>query len=200
MIEEALAKKTGFSRYFIKKNLIWIPLAGWSCRVLHYPYMYRFNKEYLAKNPHLRQKDILTTQKACRKLKGIHFKLNNFPEGTRFTQEKYKAQQSPYRFLLKPKTAGIAYALEILNDQIDTILDLTITFSKKPCITDLFFGDLGEINIHMEKIPITPDLIGDYSSDAAYKVHIQEFLTKRWQKKDALIAQMNDYRVNQKKS
>ena len=131
MLEEALYKRTGFSRYFIKKNLLHTPLAGWACRVLYYPSMHRLTKNQLAKHPERRNKDVNTTKRACHRLKGIHFKLNNFPEGTRFSKEKHAKQHGDFQYLLQPKTGGIAHALNILSEHLDSILDLTILFSQK---------------------------------------------------------------------
>ena len=193
MLEEALSRRTGFSRYFIKKNLTLIPLAGWACHMLNYPYMYRFSKEHLAKHPEDRGKDVAITKRACKRLQGIRFKLNNFPEGTRFTMAKHDRQSSPYRYLLKPKTAGIAYALGILHEQFDAFLNMTIVFSHKPHIAKLFFGDLGKITVIIEKIPITPDLIGDYQNDQQYRTHFQTFITDLWTRKEALMSSNKDY-------
>jgi len=194
MLEEALRGKTGFSRYFIKKNLLHIPLAGWVCRVLNYPYMYRFKKEHLAKHPEDKGKDVLITKRACKKLHGLRFKMNNFPEGTRFTKIKHTEQQSPYKHLLKPKSGGIAYALQILHKEFDAIIDMTIIYSSTPNIFNLFLGKMGKVTILMEKLSISPDLIGDYDDDRDFRVHFQSFITYLWEKKD-LVLEKNYRRI-----
>jgi 1-acyl-sn-glycerol-3-phosphate acyltransferase len=188
MLEEALRNRTGFSRYFIKKNLMHVPLAGWACHLLHYPYMYRFTKEHLAKHPEDKGKDVAITKRACQKLRGIHFKLNNFPEGTRFTPKKHFLQQSPYQHLLKPKCAGIVYALQILNDQLNALIDLTIIYHEKPNVIKLFLGKLTRVTIYVERLPITPDLIGDYENDKEFRVYFQRYINNLWEKKDKLIS------------
>lgn len=195
MLEEALYRRSGFSRYFIKKNLLHIPLSGWACRILYYPSMHRITKSQLAKNPERRGQDVETTKRACRKLKGIYFKLNNFPEGTRFTEEKYAKQAGKYQYLLEPKTGGIAHALYILQDHLDGILDLTILFAKKPNVLKFFLGMPCPVTIVVKKLPITPDLIGQYENDQAYRIHIQQFVSSLWQQKEALIKEYGDYRT-----
>lgn len=194
MLEEALHRRTGFSRYFIKKNLLHIPLAGWACRVLYYPSMQRMTKSQLIKNPERRGHDIATTRRACQKLKGIYFKLNNFPEGTRFTKQKQAKQHSPYQYLLKPKTGGIAHALNVLQDHLDGILDLTIVFANPPNVAQFFLGADYAITIVIKKLAITSDLIGDYEQDNAYRIRIQQFVSSLWQEKEQLIPTLGDYR------
>jgi len=194
MLEEALYRRTGFSRYFIKKNLLHIPLAGWACHILYYPSMRRVAKDQLLKNPERKGQDIAITRRACQKLKGIYFKLNNFPEGTRFTKQKHAKQQSPYRSLLKPKTGGIAHALNVLQDHLDGILDLTIVFAQPPNVIRFFLGADYSITVVIKKLPITTDLIGDYEQDNTYRLHIQQFISSLWQEKDQLIATLGDYR------
>ena len=190
MLEEALLNKSGFSRYFIKKNLMHVPLAGWVCKVLHYPYMYRFAKSHLAKHPEDKGKDVEITKRSCEKLKNIYFKLNNFPEGTRFTQAKHDGQNSPYRHLLKPKSGGIANAFAILHDRFECILDLTIVYAEPPNIVKLFLGQMTKVTIIIEKVPLTMDLVGDYAEDQQFRIHFQKFITNLWEKKDQKISQL----------
>lgn len=187
MLEEALYGKTGGSRYFVKKALLNIPIMGWSFKAMNFPAMHRFSKSMLLKNPHLKGKDSEITRHSCAQLKGIHFKLINFTEGTRFTPEKHQRQQSPYQYLLKPKAGGVCLAMDALHDQIDGILNLTIAYDRPMNFWSLYFNRVKRVDMHVEKITITPDLLGDYENDRAFRVQFQAWLNDVWQKKDRLI-------------
>ena len=188
VLEEALYKDTGLSRYFVKKSLLNIPLVGWICRALEFPAMHRFSKSMLIKNPSLKGKDTEITRRSCLRLKGFHFTLNNFIEGTRFTLDKKLRQQSPYQYLLKPKAGGLSYAINILHDQVDSILDVTITYIGTPkTIWGVYFNGIKKIVISIEKIALTPELIGNYEEDREFRVYFQAWLNALWLKKDAQI-------------
>ena len=55
-----------------------------------------------------------------------------FLEGTRFTSAKRDIQQSPYRRLLRPKAGGVRMVLEALGEQLDAVVDVTITYEGSP--------------------------------------------------------------------
>ncbi len=187
MLEDALIGRTGWSRYFIKKNLMHVPLTGWACKSLHFPYMYRFPKSHLAKHPEDKGKDVEITKRSCAELRELYFKLNNFPEGTRFTKTKHNNQKSPYKNLLKPKSGGVANAFNILHDRLECILSLTIIYAEKPNIMKLFFGQMTKVKIIIDKIPLTEDLIGDYANDPQFRIHFQKFISSVWERKDRLL-------------
>lgn len=187
VLEEALYGKTGGSRYFIKKALLNIPIMGWSFKAMNFPAMHRFSKSMLLKNPHLKGKDTEITRDSCARLKDIHFKLINFTEGTRFTPEKHQRQQSPYQYLLKPKAGGISFAMHALHDQVDGILNLTIAYDRPMNFWSLYFSRIRTVTMHVEKIAITPDLLGDYENDRTFRVYFQAWLNDVWHKKDRLI-------------
>ena len=118
-------------------------------------------------------------------MKDGHFTLNNYIEGTRFTSEKHRRQQSPYQHLLKPKAGGLSYAINVLHDQIDSILDVTITYIGQPkTLPGVYTGQIKKVVIHIDKVPLSPDLIGNYEEDREFRVHFQAWLNKRWQLKD----------------
>ena len=54
-------------KFFMKHELIYIPLLGLACWGLDMPFMRRYSREFLLRNPHLRGKDIETTRNACEK-------------------------------------------------------------------------------------------------------------------------------------
>src|SRR5690554_7212168 len=85
--------------------------------------MKRYSKEYLETHPEKRGQDIETTKKACEKFKYLPTSVMNFLEGTRFTPNKHRGQKSPYKYLLKPKAGGMAFAMSAMGDQFKSLLD-----------------------------------------------------------------------------
>ena len=66
----SLGGKVPFFRFFLKDNLKYVPVLGLVWMALDYPFMKRYSKEQLAKNPHLKGKDLETTRIACEKYTG----------------------------------------------------------------------------------------------------------------------------------
>lgn len=99
-------------KFFLKKELIWVPFLGLAWWALDFPFMKRYSRKFLAANPHLAGKDLESTKKACEKFKHTPVSVMNFVEGTRFTPEKHQRKNSPYAHLLPPRPAvwGLSWA------------------------------------------------------------------------------------------
>lgn len=184
------------TRFFTKYNLIYIPFIGQAFYFLDFPMMKRHTKEEIAKNPELKNRDILEAKRACELLKNKPFALLNYLEGTRFTPAKRDAQKSPYKNLLKPKAGGISLAIQALGPQIDGILDLTIVYPDgSPSYADLWKGDIKRLGVHMKRIDIPQELFnaiedGDYNNDEAIKQTMYDWLDEIWRQKDEQISLM----------
>lgn len=182
-------RKIPFLKFFIKQNLIWVPIIGIAWWGLDFPFMKRYSKETLAKHPELKGKDLETTRKACEKFKESPVSIMNFLEGTRYTPEKHKRQRGKYGRLLNPKAGGMAFTLSALNRQINTILDVTIAYPKGNSGFWAFFGGKTEaISIDIKKRTI-PDkfLTGDYANDPQFKADFQQYVSTLWQEKDQTL-------------
>ena len=57
VLEKIFINKIPFLKFFIKQELIWIPVLGFSWWALDFPFMKRYSKEFLEKNPDLKGKD-----------------------------------------------------------------------------------------------------------------------------------------------
>ena len=182
--------KTPFIKFFLKKKLIYVPLLGLAWWALDFPFMHRLNKKTLLLKPHLRDKDLETTMKACAQFKKIPSTIMNFVEGTRFTDIKHRSQKSPYQHLLRAKAGGVAYTLQIMGEQLTGILDVTIVYSNKyKTLWDLLCGRVRKVKIYIRSLPITADLLGDYQNDKQFRIHFQAYLNHVWADKDKLIQQ-----------
>ena len=180
------------TRFFTKWELIFIPFVGQAFKILGFPMMKRHSKAQIAKKPALKDRDMQEARKACQQLLTQPFTLLNYLEGTRFTQEKHDQQQSPYQHLLKPKAGGLALALNILGDQIDALVDMTIVYPDGvPGYSEFWLGEVPRIAVNLRKINI-PDWVlgGNYEDDAEYRERFQQWVHELWLEKDQLIESM----------
>jgi len=188
VLQKIFLWKAPFIRFFIKDSLKWIPFWGQAWKLLGYPFMKRYSKSYLLKNPHMRGKDLEATRKACSKLKGRPTTILNFLGGTRFSIEKSRQKKSAYKHLMPPRAGGMAYALTCLQDQLDQILDVTIVYPYGVhSLWGFLCGKLHTIHVNIRKIDITPDILGDYFNDPQYQQYFKDWVNARWHEKDKLI-------------
>ena len=65
LLQRVFNREVPFLKFFLKQQLIWVPFLGLDWWALDFPFMRRYSKSFLAKNPHLKGKDMETTKKAC---------------------------------------------------------------------------------------------------------------------------------------
>lgn len=179
-------------KFFIKHELIYVPVIGLAIYVLDYPFMKRFSKAKLAKKPHLRGKDLETTRKACEKYQHAPVSVLNYLEGTRKTDGKMAATRSPHQHLLKPKSAGAAFVLTALGERMDCLLDLTTAYPQGvPSYWDFCCGRVRCIRIDVKLRPIPAHFCqNNYEDDPAYRAEFQQWIDMIWQEKDHTMAQL----------
>ncbi|MBA6112012.1 putative acyltransferase YihG [compost metagenome] len=190
---ESLNRRTPFFKFFLKKELIWVPLLGLAWWGLDYPFMKRYSKAFLEKHPELKGKDLEITKAACELFKRQPVTVVNYLEGTRFTEAKRQQQQSPYRYLLKPKAGGVAFVLAALGEQLDALLDVTIVYpgNKAPGFWDLLNGSISRVIIDIRVRELDPMLwAGDYENDAEFRQTVQAWVNQLWVEKDLRIEQL----------
>lgn len=188
VLQKVFYHKIPFLKFFLKKELIWVPFLGQAWWVLDFPFMKRYSSDYLRKNPHLKGKDMEITRKACEKFKDNPVSIMNFTEGTRFTKAKRDRQESPFKNLLRPKAGGVGFVLSAMGDQLSYILDITIAYPLgTPNFWDFLCGRVRRIDVQVKKLPITPDLLGDYAVDEQYRIRFQSWLNDLWKEKDLLL-------------
>jgi 1-acyl-sn-glycerol-3-phosphate acyltransferase len=189
VLQRVFNRRIPFLKFFLKRELSWVPLLGLAWWALDFPFMRRYSKETLARRPELRGRDKAATRKACRRFSELPVSVMNFVEGTRFTAAKHAAQQSPYRHLLRPKAGGVAFVLEAMGDLLRSLVDVTIVYPEgRPSLTDLFAGRVTRIRVRVRELPIPPELVGrDYDSDAEFRERLQGWLNGLWAEKDAQL-------------
>jgi 1-acyl-sn-glycerol-3-phosphate acyltransferase len=179
-------------RFFLKQELIWVPLLGAAWWALDFPFMQRYTREQIERRPELAGKDIDATRRACAKFRQIPVAVMNFVEGTRYTEAKHAQRPSPYRHLLRPKAGGIAFVLDAMGGALQGILDVTLYYPDgRPSLLDLLCGRIGRIEVQVQARDIPSDAVGsDYEADAAFRERFQEWVNGLWAEKDARLARM----------
>ena len=187
VIQRALGRRVPFLTFFLKQELIWVPMLGLAWWALDMPFVKRYSKAYLQKNPGKRGADLSATRASCAKLKGGPLCIVNFAEGTRFRDEKHQAQSSPYRHLLKPRAGGLAFTMNALDGAVHTLLDATLVYDPhRGGLWDLLSGRLKRVQVVIEAIHIPERfLVGDYQEDEEWRAAFQAWLSEMWERKDA---------------
>jgi hypothetical protein len=194
VLQQCLGGKIPLLKFFIKQELIWIPVLGLAWWALDFPFMKRYSASYLNQHPDKRGKDLATALKACRKFRTLPTSITNFVEGTRFSEHKHRQQSSPYRYLLKPRAGGLALALAAMEFRHKHLLDVTIHYpSGAPTFWQFLQGKLVACNIEIRHREIPSCLLGgDYQSDSQYRDSFKRWVEGIWLEKDERLAQFSD--------
>ena len=202
VLQSILNRKIPVLKFFIKDQLKWIPLLGFSWWAMGCPFMKRYTPAYLAKHPHKKGKDIKATQKALQLFKETPATLMSFIEGTRYTNEKKLGQQSPYQHLLKPKAGGIGFVISAMNQEITELVDVTISYPKGDhSLWNFLCNRISTIHIHIRQIPIPKKFLSpSLNEDEALQSDFRQWLNEQWAEKDRLLTTMKDHTYDVEKN
>ena len=189
---KAFDRRAPFFKFFLKQELIWVPVLGLAWWGLDYPFMKRYSKATIAKHPELKGKDLETTRKACERYRNQPVTILNFLEGTRFTPAKHAQQASPYRYLLKPKSGGLALAISALGEKINSLLDVTIVYPEgAKGFWDFLAGRVRSVVVEVRQLTIPHAFyVGDYENDTEVRARFHQWVAQLWADKDARIAEV----------
>ncbi len=192
VLVKAFGRKAPFFKFFLKQELIWVPVLGPVWWGLDYPFMKRYTPSQIKKNPALKGKDLETTRKACARFRNQPGLVLNFLEGTRFTPEKRDRQQSPYAHLLRPKSGGFAFALSALGERLNSLLDVTIVYPDGvEGLWGLLSGRVRRVVVEVRQLTVPHEFyIGGYESDSDYRKRFQLWLGEIWRDKDQRIGEI----------
>jgi 1-acyl-sn-glycerol-3-phosphate acyltransferase len=187
VLQYQLNRRMPLLKFFLKQELIWVPVIGLCWWALEFPFMKRFSKEYLAKYPEKRGEDLATTRRACARYKSNPVAVFNFIEGTRLNPAKHAQQQSPFKHLLKPKAGGIAFVLDAMGEQLHSIVNVTIHYPKgNPGFWDLLCGRVDQVVVRFDQLQIPEEFLGkSYDQDESYRLQFQHWVNQLWLDKDA---------------
>ncbi len=171
LLQTILSSRGPILKFVIKVELLWVPVLGWVCLALNFP---RLRRKVDAQS---RSEDLKRVRSASLVLGTEPGGLLIFPEGTRFSEDKRKADGSPYQNLLKPRPGGLSMIQQSMP--VDTqVVDVSIGY--RPGETDCWRCMSGSV----DKIRVKIDAH-----------HIQEvaetgdWLNERWLAKDSWLAQ-----------
>lgn len=191
VLQKTFNRRVPMLKFFIKQELIWMPLLGFAWWLLDFPFMKRAPRRTADGRRRPPTGDLNVALKACEKFKRLPVTVMNFVEGTRFTPRKQERQQSPYRRLLRPKCGGAAIVFQAMHAQLHAILDVTIVYPQgPPTYWELVCGYVPEIRVHVDQCPVDPELVGDYTADPDYRKRVQAHFNALWERKDARILDM----------
>jgi 1-acyl-sn-glycerol-3-phosphate acyltransferase len=189
IMQHLLNRRIPFLKFFLKRELIWVPVIGLAWWALDFPFMRRHSSEYVKRHPEQRGKDFATTRKACEKFAYIPTSVMNFPEGTRFSRLRHDRQLSPYEYLLRPKAGGLALALSVLGDKFHSLLNITIVYPDGiPTFWEFLCGKVKRVVVHFQSVEVPQQLLhGDYLNDPDFRDKVNDWINQFWQEKDRQI-------------
>jgi 1-acyl-sn-glycerol-3-phosphate acyltransferase len=171
-------RRTPFARFFLKRDLLYVPIIGVVCWAMDFPFMTRKSGS----------RDLEATRRACELYREVPVTVVNFLEGTRCTPAKRASTGSPYARLLQPKAGGIAYTLNAMGDQFAGIIDATLMYqpTTRPLAWSWICGEQSQLKLHIRVRPVPLELL--QGSEAARRGQLQAWLQEIWQEKDARLA------------
>lgn len=198
LLQRLFNRKIPMLKFFIKDQLKWVPLLGFAWWAMGCPFMKRYSKEYLSQHPEKKGKDLEATRKALDLFKKTPSTIMNFIEGTRFTPEKKIAQQSPYKYLLKPRSGGISFVVSAMRDQIQHVLDVTIVYAEEEhSLWDFLCHRVTAITMHVRELPIPVCFTNSHLlDDEATQSEFRAWLNQQWHDKDELIGKLRQAQLD----
>lgn len=188
VLQKVFAGRIPFLKFFLKRELMYVPFMGLAWWALDFPFMRRGG------GSHSFNKDMAATRKSCERFRTIPTSVINFLEGTRLTREKHARQQSPYLHLLRPKVGGVAMALAVMGDRFSSYLDVTIVYPQGvPKFWDLMCGKMEEVIVRVRALEIPRSLLNrDYEKDGEFRRELQAWVQAMWDEKDRCMAAILD--------
>ena len=181
-------RKVPMLKFFMKHVLIWVPVIGLAWWALDMPFLKRYSKEELDKNPNLRGEDIKAMEKSFERYSRYPVSIFSFAEGTRFNEEKRLSQDSKFKNLLNPKSGGIGLTLTTMP-YIELMLDFSIYYrSSKRSFWDFLCGRMSNVTIKVREIPIPENLLQkNYEEDITFREDLKSWMENLWTEKDNFI-------------
>lgn len=188
VLQRMLNRRVPLLKFFLKRELLYVPVMGLAWWALDFPFMRRHSKRTLRADPRRAIDDAQTSRRACAKFSRVPTSVMNFVEGTRLTSRKQAAQASPYRHLLKPRTGAMVASLETLGDKFSAMLDVTIIYpGGVPTFWDFLCGRVPRIVVRYRQVPIPSVARDEHRSAAQVRASLAGWLARVWAEKDAQI-------------
>ena len=171
--------RLGDLKFFVKKQLKWVPGMGWGMQFLDCLFI---DRDWSSDREKIRKT-------FARLVDGdVPVYLVSFVEGTRLTLPKleaardYARQHEMYepRHTLVPRTKGFVASVEGLRSHIDAVYDITIGYEIGiPTLWQYIKGLVQRIHVHVRRFEI------DSLPESADGLRL--WLLDRWEEKDELL-------------
>jgi len=172
-------ERLGDLKFFVKKQLKWVPGMGWGMQFLDCLYI---DRDWASDRERI-QKTFASLVEGK-----VPVFLVSFAEGTRLTLPKLEAAQAYARengltiprHTLIPRSKGFAASVEGLRTHIDAVYDLTIGYEGAvPSLWQYIKGMVQRIHLHVRRFPIAemPESVDE----------LREWLMARWEEKNQLL-------------
>jgi 1-acyl-sn-glycerol-3-phosphate acyltransferase len=181
-------QKIPLLKFFMKKELQWIPIIYLVHKTVDMPFLNRHSRTQIQANPELKKVDYENAKIAAKRFSRNPSTAFSFAEGTRFTSEKHIAQKSPYPNLLKPKIGALAIALSGMP-QVNTLIDFTVVYAtQKRSTWDFLCGDLSKAKVIAKTYPLPENLKNrSFEEEHDYRKGFQTFVDTIWLEKQQTI-------------
>jgi len=182
VLQKTFNGRVPFLKFFLKKELFWVPLLGLAWWALDYPFLERSSRA---------DRDMEAIRGAAEKFKLIPVSVMNFVEGTRLTPEKHEKSRSPSAHLLQPKSGGMTFLLSSMGGYFHSILDVSIAYPQgTPSMWGFLCGQCPDIRVRVHPIPVTDDLLGDFATDKSYRRRFTAWQKELWARKDEEMGEL----------
>lgn len=190
VLQNALWGRIPMLKFFTKRQLVWVPLAGVAMLLLGFPMVRRLAPEQLAADPRLAGLDRQATLDACARFRQYPSTVLSFLEGSRFTPRKRAAQPARFRHLLNPKLGGVSYVVDALKDRIHKVLDVTIVYrGPVPSFWELLQGRCRDVDVVIRCLDL-PAEVRTTRDAAEARAVLRPWIEALWREKDAQLADL----------
>ena len=189
VLQSVFRGRIPFLKFFLKQQLIWVPLLGLAWWALDFPFMRRHSSEYLAQHPEERGKDLESTRKACARFAEIPTSVMNFVEGTRFTRRSANASSRRIGICCRRVPAAsrsFCRRWAVCCAPWSTSRSPTGRTARRcgTCAAAACSRSRSRSSAARSKSWTTA---GDYMDDEAFRRRFQQWLADLWQAKDARL-------------
>jgi 1-acyl-sn-glycerol-3-phosphate acyltransferase len=173
--------RLGDLKFFVKKQLKWVPGMGWGMQFLDCLFI---DRDWASDSEQIRR----TFDRLVNGRVPVH--LVSFVEGTRLTLPKLEVAQAYARgngltvprHTLVPRSKGFSASVEGLRSHITAIYDLTIAYEEGvPSLWQYIKGFVQRIHVHVRRFPI--EELPQSADD------LRLWLLARWEEKNELLDQ-----------
>lgn len=184
-------KKMPLLKFFMKKELQWIPIIYLVHKTIDMPFLNRHSQKQIQDNPELKKLDYENAQKAAKRFSRNPATAFSFAEGTRWTSDKHLAQNSPYPNFLKPKVGALAIALSGMP-QVKELVDFTVVYSStKRSTWNFLCGEMSQAKVEARSYQIPLSLKNKtFEQENEYREEFKNFIEEIWIKKQKRYSEL----------